>query len=107
MSKEIEKAIENGDIEYIIEQHKCGKDLRFTNDYYLYLSVFYKKDEITEFLIDVGLDPELTKGRLERSNPGGLEKIRFLKKQKDTKDYYEEVSKKFEAKTKLEKKIKI
>ena len=107
MNKKIKEAIKNGDIGYIIEQHKFDEDLRFSNDYCLYLSVFYKKDEITEFLIDVGLDPELTKGRLERSNPGGLEKIRFLKKQKDTKDYYEEVSKKFEAKTKLEKKIKI
>lgn len=107
MNKKIEEAIKNGDIGYIIEQHKFDEDLRFSNDYCLYLSVFYKKDEITEFLIDIGLDPEITKGRLEVSNPEGLEKIRFMKKQKEIKDYYQKVNEKFEVKNKSEKKIKI
>jgi hypothetical protein len=97
----IEEAIKNGDIGYIIEQHKFDEDLRFSNDYYLYLSVFHKKDDITEFLIDIGLDPEVTKGRLAVSNPEGLEKIRFLKKQKEIKDYHEELSEKFENKKKI------
>lgn len=107
MNKKIEEAIKNGDIGYIIEQHKFDENLRFSNDYYLYLSVFHKKDEITEFLIDIGLDPEITKGRLEVSNPEGLAKIRFLKKQKDIKNYYEEINDKFEVKNKSEKKLKI
>ena len=107
MSKEIEKAISSGNIAYVMEQYKYGEDLRVSNDYYLYLSVFYKKENITKFLIEIGLDPEITKGRLEVADPEGLERIRFIKKQKDTKDYYEEVSKKFEVKNKPEKKIKI
>lgn len=107
MSDRIKEAIEQGDIGYIIEKYKFGEDLRYSDDYYLYLSVFYKKDDITEFLIDIGLDPEVTKGRLEVANPEGLEKIRFLKKQKEIKDYYEEINDKLEVKNKPEKKIKI
>jgi hypothetical protein len=104
--KEIQKAIANGDLEYLQVNSK-KINIHHSNDYYLYLAVFYKKYTIAQYLIKLGLDPEKTKARLEMADPIGLDKIRKLKKEQLIKNAYQNLDKKINNTTIHTKKLKI
>lgn len=91
LSKEFKYAIYNGDIDYL-QSHHQKINIHAFDDYYLYLAVFYKRYNIAQYLIELGLDPEKTKSRLEISNPIGLEKIRTLKKEELIKNFYQNLN---------------
>lgn len=71
------------------------------------MAVFHKQTEIQKYLIDLGLDPEVTKGRLAMADPEGLETIRFMKTQKEAKDYYEKIAQSLPSKERKDKKLKL
>ncbi len=99
--------IENGELDKIKNLVFKKFNLHHADDYFLYLAVFYKQTEIQEYLIDMGLDPEVTKSRLAVADPEGLDNIIFLKKKKEIKEYYEKIAQSLPPKENKDKKLKL
>jgi hypothetical protein len=64
-----------------------GMDIHYSNDYFLYIATFAKNVELQKYFIDLGLDPEVTKGRLALADPKGLEYLRTLKREKQIREF--------------------
>ena len=56
-----------------------GLDLHESNDYLLYIAVFYGSTKMQRFLIEQGLDPEVTLGRLQHAYHKELIQLREYK----------------------------
>jgi hypothetical protein len=78
--------IRNGEERKIKHLFEQGVDIHYEQDYFLYLAAFAKNQTLQKYFIDLGLDPEVTKGRLEYGHPDELEFLREYKKQKEIKD---------------------
>lgn len=83
--------IKEGKIPDIKSLVKEGLDIHYGDDYFLYLAVFAKNEELQKYFIDIGLDPEVTKGRLAIAHPEDLEKIKRYKEEKEIKKFHKEL----------------
>lgn len=77
--------IKTGEIAEIKKLVAKGINIHYADDYFLYLSVFEKNEELQKYFIDLGLDPEITKLRMAVSDPEGLAKLRSYKKEKEVR----------------------
>lgn len=77
--------IKNNQIEKIKDLVEKGLEIHFYDDYFLYLASFYKNKDLQKYFVDLGLNPETIKGRLEVAQPKELEFLRKYKNQKEIK----------------------
>lgn len=76
--------IKNGQVLAVKELVKQDTiDIHYASDYFLYLAAFSKNRELEKYFIDLGLDPEITKGRLAIAHPQELEFLRQYKIEKE------------------------
>lgn len=75
---------ENTKVKNLVEK---GIDIHFSNDYFLYLATFKKNEELQKYFIDIGLDPEATKGRLAVAHPEGFAFLRRYRREKEAREY--------------------
>ena len=75
-------------------------------DYLLYIAAFYDNLELQHFLIEIGLEPEKTAGRLKIAFPEKLEKLRNIKQEQEIKTLAKELNG-ILIKKELQKKLKI
>ncbi len=99
--------IKEGNLPKIKKLVKNGIDIHHANDYFLYLSVFAKNQELQRYFIDIGLNPEVTKGRMAMAHPQGLEYIRQYKYETQVKAFAEELVNELNSNHHQEKKLKI
>ena len=91
--KLMQELIKNGNTSEVKNLINKGIDIHYSNDYFLYVATFAKNIELQEYFIDLGLDPEVTKGRLAIANPKGLEYLRKLKRKKEIREFAEGLEK--------------
>lgn len=81
--KDLMKDGKNDEIKKLVAQ---GLDIHFSNDYLLYLSVWTKNKYLQQYFIGLGLDPEVTKGRLAIAYPEDFTHLRVFIREKEIKE---------------------
>lgn len=87
--KLMENFIKIGDLEKVKDLVSKKIDIHYSNDYFLYLASFFKHVELQHYFIDIGLDPEETKGRLAIAQPEELDYLRNYKIEKMARAFSE------------------
>lgn len=101
------KVIQQGDIDAARALINQGIDIHYELDYFLYVAAFAKQKQMQEFFIDLGLDPEITKARLEYDHPDELDYLRELKIKKEIKDAANHLDRQLTQKDSIKTKIKL
>lgn len=99
--------IKNNETSKIKEMVENGLDIHFSNDYILYLAAFAQNKEIQKYFVDIGLDPELTVGRLEIAHPEELAYLRACKKEKEIREFANQLNESLPNESDKKQRIKI
>jgi hypothetical protein len=103
----IHDAIMNRELSKVKKIVNQGVDIHYANDYFLYLATFQKSIELQKYFINLGLVPEVTKGRLAVSDPEGLEYLRNLKREKEAMEFAESLNQALPNQNNNKKQIKL
>lgn len=99
--------IKTGEVIKVKKLVEQGINIHHENDYFLYLAVFAKNEELQRYFIDLGLDCEITKGRMAVAHPEGLANLRKYKQEKIAKDFATKLNNYLPKNNKTQPKIKI
>jgi hypothetical protein len=105
--KNVQELIRKSNIKELKKLVKQDFDIHYMSDYFLYIAVFEKNEKVQKYLINIGLDPEATKGRLEMTHPQDLIKLRQYKYEKEITEYADKLSNHLPKKKEKIPKIKI